>query len=585
MSTCISVTMIPSVTLASTKTNSRTDITISGLTGSDTTDADVTIYPSNDCTGAPTVADVHDSSNPFRAATGDEEALDANDQFREGAISGRHGLTDKLVSPSVKPKAWMGQWKQQEGTLTLRIGLYHEITAGEVVTFSFMVSNGPNAQSSRQVFASATGYRCKSNLCSSADHESVTIPPTPFDAVSSVLEIKPRSFEKAVISQSGSKPGETATITVTLKPNAAISKTTSEITLSGLCGTNSNARSVSILDKYKGLLGETSTPSTDNLGGSADWDAANKLLKIKVGATGLSAGSTYVFHFQWTLLEIANEDCSVSIEASDTAGNFAKQNMAGGVGKVDAPTFTTFDIGQISTRPGALNFICVTLKTNAEFNSDVTGHAANSMLTLSGLTGSQHATKKKVKIYECPQNDMQYGTNPYNLPTKTGWAMPISTNKPRQWTTTSSPTTEGNTGSLSPFEDDQFDFDATTGTAVFTMSSNPAAPKLTSKTVFALAMENSKTASECKTVTLTASGPDISQTVTMNSPAYQRALIDGEMDGDACPLKVYEPGFLTKIISSSNIVSDSANNLLVTLRSNVDLASDASFKSILPSRV
>jgi len=176
---------------------------------------------------------------------------------------------------------------------------------------------------------------------------------------------------------------------------------------------------------------------------------------------------------------------------------------------------------------------------------------------------------------------MQYGTNPYNLPTKTGWAMPISTNKPRQWTTTSSPTTEGNTGSLSPFEDDQFDFDATTGTAVFTMSSNPAAPKLTSKTVFALAMENSKTASDCKTVTLTASGPDISQTVTMNSPAYQRALIDGEMDGDACPLKVYEPGFLTKIISSSNIVSDSANNLLVTLRSNVDLASDASFKSTI----
>ena len=93
--------------------------------------------------------------------------------------------------------------------------------------------------------------------------------------------------------------------------------------------------------------------------------------------------------------------------------------------------------------------------------------------------------------------------------------------------------------------------------------------------VFAILVMNSKTASDCQTVTMTATG-DITQTAVLSAPSYARALIDGEADGDACPLKVYEPGFLTKIVSSSTKLSGAAATMTVTLRTNVDLKSTSS---------
>merc|ERR1719478_1683719 len=123
----------------------------------------------------------------------------------------------------------------------------------------------------------------------------------------------------------------------------------------------------------------------------------------------------------------------------------------------------------------------------------------------------------------------------------------------------------------------KFDFTADTGSAVFVMDSTGFASG--TERVFAIMVTNSKSASDCKTVTLTASG-DITQTVVLSAPSFGRALVDGEADGDACPLKVYEPGFLTKIVSSDQQLAEKVATITVTLRSNVELKSEPNgFKS------
>lgn len=65
----------------------------------------------------------------------------------------------------------------------------------------------------------------------------------------------------------------------------------------------------------------------------------------------------------------------------------------------------------------------------------------------------------------------------------------------------------------------------------------------------------------------------------MSQSGYARALIDGEMDGDACVFKVYDYGFLTKTITSSSKVAKASATITVTLRSNVDLLSSGALSS------
>merc|ERR1719478_686679 len=257
-----------------------------------------------------------------------------------------------------------------------------------------------------------------------------------------------------------------------------------------------------------------------------------------------------------TLLDNANDACPVTIVATGTVA-FAAASMTGSAGKVDAPAFVTAKIGQTSTRPDTLNFICVTLETNKAFNSATAGKQEQSRFTLTGLTGSQHKDEQGVPVYECPSNSLAAGSNEFGLSTKDGWAMPISTKAVAQLS-----------GANAPFRPD-----TATGTAVFVMDSTGFAKD--TEYVFAILMTNSKTASDCKTVNMTATG-DIKQTAVLSAPTYARALIDGEVDGDACPLKVYDPGFLTKIVSSSTKLSGAAATMTVTLRTNVDLKSTSS---------
>merc|ERR1719163_2536765 len=350
-------------------------------------------------------------------------------------------------------------------------------------------------------------------------------------------------------------PEETATVTVSLKTNTAIKTSDSEITLTGLCGTVVNADSIALLDMFGSTLNTYSSPSTKNMAATADWDLAKKELKFKLGSVGLDAETLYVFKFQMKLMDKANDACPVTIAAT----GFAAASMTGSAGKVDAPAFVTAKIGQTSTRPDSLNFICVTLETNKAFNSASDGKQEQSRFTLTGLTGSQHKDEQGVPVYECPSNSLAAGSNEFGLSTKDGWAMPISTKAVAQLS-----------GTNAPFRPDTasrtagtFDFTAATGTAVFVMDNTGFAAD--TEYVFAILMENSKAASDCKTVTMTASG-DITQTAVLSAPTYARALIDGEADGDACPLKVYDPGFMTAILSSSSKLSDASATMTVTLR-------------------
>lgn len=123
---CITVTMIPSVTLASPSPPASTTFTLSGLTGSDEADTKtLQLYAGGGCSHTPAKADKNDNTNSIRQEAGSSDP-------------------DVLTSPD--GKAWQGKWDKDEGKLEVSIGTYHYIAAGEAFTFSFKVTNGPTAQ-------------------------------------------------------------------------------------------------------------------------------------------------------------------------------------------------------------------------------------------------------------------------------------------------------------------------------------------------------------------------------------------------------------------------------------------------------
>merc|ERR1719199_279023 len=534
---CISVTMVPTMTMVSTVATAQTDITLVGITGSSTHDTDsLAVFPGAGCKwqgGSPTMADVNDNTNSIRAYPAEANGVDV------------------FMSPGGKP--WTGKWTKGPGTLAFRIGTGFSIAAGEAFTFSFKLDNGDIPQKGKEVYISAMGHYCSENLCDdSSDPDFKIDPPQKFDVSKTVVEVSAPTFDVAKLHQSTSDPDATATITVSLLPNRDLSTTDAELTMTGLCGTTLNDE-VQILDVFGSPIDRYSSPSTLNFARMASWNRDTKVFKVK-----------------WKLLKMENAACDAMIAASGQAA-FEPMKMSGSIGKVDQPAFTTFKIGQVSTRPDAINYVCVTLKTNYLFNSETTGKQEQSKFTLTGLTGSQHVDEQGVDVYPCPGNELNRGTNEFDLNTKNGWAMPISQNNPAALKVV------GGVSASAPFKPltasrtaGTFDFTAATGKAEFVMDTTGFAAG--TEYIFAIKMQNSKTAQECKTVTLTADG-DIEQTVTMQQPTYMRALVDGETDGDACALKVYDPGFLTKTIASSRVLAKETTTLTVTLRSNEDLLS------------
>jgi hypothetical protein len=501
------------------------------------------------CSWTPASVDVNDNSNSLRAAQGS-------------------ATQDLLVN--IDSEAWRGKWDKSEGSLIVRIGAGFFISAGEAITFSFQLINGATAQSAKQIYAAASGFYCVSNLCDSNGHRELSISAQAFDVRSSVQEIREPTFEVARIGQSSASPGGIATVSVSLQANVEVtgktSGTNAVLTLTGLCGTTQNT-DVQIRDRFGSTLGMYSSPSTYNVAAKGLWNSNTKELKISIGSVGLSAGALYVFSWSWTMQNSAHDACDVKVAASGD-NTFASAPLVGSVGRVDAAAFTTYKIGQTSTRPGGLNFVCITLITNVRFNSITTGISELSKFTIAGLQGSKHKTQSGELLYECPSSDINSQT--YNL--QRGWGMPTSVNMPAQL----SPALRA------PFVSEKagiaatFDFDAGTGEAVFLMDATGFAAN--TEYVFAFPATNSDEASDCKKITMKASG-DIIQEITMTQSSHERALVDGNTAGDACVFKVYGYGFLTKILASSEVLADAAATITVTLRSNVDLVSSASIAS------
>ena len=414
----------------------------------------------------------------------------------------------------------------------------------QVVVFSFALVNGPTAQDSRAVSVSATGYYCMSNLCSWG--VAVEIPAV-FMASAKMLHIKVPTFETAIVAQSTTDPGQTATITVSLKANQPISE---PITIMGLCGTSSNDQ-----------ITFTSGNNDITLSGPVDnphlwyWDLGTNFLQFGPG-DGLAADTTYVVTFTWALLAVENAACdTITISAPSWHGLDGWQlasapmtNHEGKVGKVTAPKFTTLKISQFTTRPDAENYICVTLETNSDFNSDDTseGEIGKSTFTLSGLFGSQNNDEQSTTLYSCPT-----ASSP-TPPPLSGAAVPFI-----PLTSTRTPGT--------------YDFVAATGSAVFVMDVFGFARG--TEYTFAMRFTNSESANPCQTVTLAATSPDFVQNRTFALSSNARAIQDGEEDGDACPLTTYAPGFHTRTIAQDSKLAGEFNVITVTLRSNVDLSS------------
>lgn len=173
-------------------------------------------------------------------------------------------------------------------------------------------------QASRDIFAAATGFYCTENLCDTKGDEELEIEATPFNSASKILEAKEPEFSTVILDQSTSDPGASATITVTLKTNKALSGSDAKITFTGLCGTTLN-QDVKILDMFGSPINAHSSPSIKIFKSSALWLKDDKVLKLGLGVDGLSAGTTYVFKFVWELVEEANDACPVTIKATSTS--------------------------------------------------------------------------------------------------------------------------------------------------------------------------------------------------------------------------------------------------------------------------
>jgi hypothetical protein len=359
---------------------------------------------------------------------------------------------------------------------------------------------------------------------------------------------------------------------------------------------------------------------------NAEWDATLGTLKIKLGTTGFVAETTYAFAFQLQTGKVANAACVPKISSAGGSETMAEQEFASAVnvGLTTAPMFTTIKIGQVTTRPDVTNFLCVTLQHNYEFYSDPavvqyaseTGNYTESKITISGLTGTQAVSTsgngKGYALAYCP-TDLVHFDDKTTQHTSTQFQPEMTSFTPKRYKTFGTTCFGSSAGTQqcvpgNPYvpndafdttvsgrswfggqmgDKDTFTWDQVTGTAVLTVDSeitkdrktNPQTTKggipKNAQIVFALPLQNSDTASDCKEVVFEASGR-IMQRAAFVQTKTGRALQDGEQDGDACALKVYAPGFLVKKVTQSSAVTGDSNVITVSLRSNVDFSSVAS---------
>ncbi|EKX33066.1 hypothetical protein GUITHDRAFT_120760 [Guillardia theta CCMP2712] len=536
---CITVTLISSATLYSAGVNPTT-ITLTGLTGASTTSQPVRLFQNKcQCQGSSPVQDLM----PAR--------------FRTSTTANTVGSADFKA----------------DGTLTFQLIPGHYIQAGEVLTFSFSLVTGANPQSSRDLKVSMSGQACLTNdFCTLPKSVAITVAPTSFDSSSRILEVVGKKLRVSMF-QSSSDPGSLTNLFVTLRPNFNV-EVGSVISIQGLCGSQSNSAYVSLVSNR--LNG--GTPLTDTCTGNPtevdladywpgsrlDWSGGGPLKITVASSLSLVARGTYALSWTWRNLDLAHPACSMTVsmqKGGDVVSAEAVENIGNTVGTVLSPGFIKYKIGQSTTRPDVANYICVTLRSNFRVStlSNTQGQNNLAQITISGLQGSQTTTALFVKA--CPSYDWSLmQLQPESDPPTAHFIDQITGGTLHHTTSWSS------------------------GSAVLTVNQDDAANQTyysipqQQDIVFALRLKNPKVSNPCQSVTMSFSGVGpgnrlVTQTVNMVQNRVDRALEDGETDGDVCVLKTYDHSFLTRVIAQSTSVVQEKNVITVTLRSNMDLLS------------
>ncbi|EKX33061.1 hypothetical protein GUITHDRAFT_120756 [Guillardia theta CCMP2712] len=536
---CITVTLISSATLYSAGVNPTT-ITLTGLTGASTTSQPVRLFQNKcQCQGSSPVQDLM----PAR--------------FRTSTTANTVGSADFKA----------------DGTLTFQLIPGHYIQAGEVLTFSFSLVTGANPQSSRDLKVSMSGQACLTNdFCTLPKSVAITVAPTSFDSSSRILEVVGKKLRVSMF-QSSSDPGSLTNLFVTLRPNFNV-EVGSVISIQGLCGSQSNSAYVPLVSNR--LNG--GTPLTDTCTGNPtevdladywpgsrlDWSGGGPLKITVASSLSLVARGTYALSWTWRNLDLAHPACSMTVsmqKGGDVVSAEAVENIGNTVGTVLSPGFIKYKIGQSTTRPDVANYICVTLRSNFRVStlSNTQGQNNLAQITISGLQGSQTTTALFVKA--CPSYDWSLmQLQPESDPPTAHFIDQITGGTLHHTTSWSS------------------------GSAVLTVNQDDVASQMyysipqQQDIVFALRLKNPKVSNPCQSVTMSFSGVGpgnrlVTQTVNMVQNRVDRALEDGETDGDVCVLKTYDYSFLTRVIAQSTSVVQEKNVITVTLRSNMDLLS------------
>ncbi|EKX37841.1 hypothetical protein GUITHDRAFT_115981 [Guillardia theta CCMP2712] len=539
---CITVTIVPSMTIYSSPTSSTpTTLTISGLTGSSTPDQVTALYQ-NKCQCESTQAGLFPS------------------MFQSISYGNQIGKADFV---------------QGAGTLTFQLlpGMY--IQAGEVVIFSFQLKTpGTVSAASKPISISMSGKYCQiSDFCTGSTGQSITLNPITFSPSTKILQAVGNKIGARMF-QSSSDTGSLSNMFVTLSPNFDI-QTSSILTFTGLCGTQESGTKVNMVgNRFAGgnpLTDKCSSssyptevdigdPSFGYTGSTMDWSQSSGTLKLTL-TQALAARGDYAFAWSWRVSDRENSACTMTVSLTtgpNQVQNEAVTNLGGSVGLVEKPSFTKYKIGQVTTRPDVTNYICVTLKTNFNLQTYLNaGQYNEATITLSGLSGSQAQDNSNPDIDNCPSYD--WNTHSLVTPSKASTAYFTSA------------LTAGEVNKVANF-----------AAGIAKLVLNPAQNLPSGHEIkFAIPLKNSKVAQPCQTVTLTlnalyqSQNSQVSytttQTVQMVVSPVNRALQDGEMDGDACPLKVYDKGFLTRLITQQTPLIQENNVLTISLRSNVDL--------------
>ena len=267
MVTTITVTLASNVDIYSVTASVKSEVVISGLTGSLTPD-------SNTLQIAAHISCTRGSIDYCPLKT---DVFSAFDLFQ---------------SPVDQAGSNTGIWKQQPGTLTLTIKDDRAVPAGIPFVFSFSLKLPASPSSPPSVYVSAkTG-------------SSIMIPPQLMDVASgdsAPLSTRQRSFIVASIGQQTTGGGQENQISVTLMSNFDVQSTPSyisRITISGIIGSASQDSSLQypfpvISESRDSVMGIFSDGSTLD---RAKWlsSKGELILEIKDGQV-LRAGTEYIF--------------------------------------------------------------------------------------------------------------------------------------------------------------------------------------------------------------------------------------------------------------------------------------------------